>query len=140
MTAMELRLLCVQRQQPALVLEQHDALGRGLADHGAVLGPVDGLLRRFRLLHEIALEHHVEQSPNLVVDDRLADLAGLDRFEQSLAHKSRRAGHLQIETGIGHLDGAVGAEPIGDHEALKAPFVAQNLGQGVGIGAGRSRR
>ena len=38
----------------------------------------------------------------------------------------RRARHLDVESGVHRLGGAVQTEPVRDHDAVKAPFAAQH--------------
>ena len=43
------------------------------------------------------------------------------------------AGHFEVEACVRGSRGALGAEPVGDHKAVEAPFVAQDLGEESGM-------
>ena len=125
----------------ALVLQEHDALGRGAPGQCPVFGSVfRALFLRFRVRVQYATtREQAEESPYLVVDDGLVDLALAHGTHQGVAPAARRPGHFEIESarGVGH--GFQRRPPIADHYAREAPlgfeYVAQEFRVTRRIGA-----
>jgi len=80
------------------------------------------------VLEETRLDQELQQATDASINDGFCHLAPLDGLQQLLSAPAWKR-HLQIQPGI---DGSVGAldreKPVGDHDPIKAPFPAQNLG------------
>lgn len=77
--------LCrIERQQAALVLQQHDPFGRPLERDGALFRSVHLAFSRMRMVKEAAQEHHPQDAADVVVKRCLADVPGLDLGENLL--------------------------------------------------------
>ena len=115
----------VQRQQAAAVFQQHDAFALGLAGQGVVGVPVDGLGGVFQRRRGGVDERQQLLEPGVDVDlGNFAVVHGLDQ----LAHRVQpRGGHLQRRAVLDAQRVVVGAAPVGDDGAGKAPVVAQNF-------------
>ncbi len=61
------------------------------------------------------------------VDRGLGDLAVADRPGEGLAVDGLGAGHGDVETAVDRADGVPGGHPVGDVEAVEAPFAAQDF-------------
>ncbi len=61
-----------------------------------------------------------------------ADVATVDRVNQSLTEEPCRAGHFQVQTGSGGGDGVDDAEPVGDQRTVEFPFVLDDVDE-VGV-------
>ena len=70
-----------------------------------------------------------EQPCDRFVDQRLVDVIRLHRGEQLLAAMDGRSRHLEIEAGKDPFGRGVEAEPVGHHDTVEAPFVAQDAPQ-----------
>ena len=70
-----------------------------------------------------------EQPTGRGVQQRPVDLTGLDRRHQRRTVEAAGAGHLEVQPGPGHGGRGLGAEPIGDDDAVEPPVVAQHLGE-----------
>ena len=77
-----------------------------------------------------------EQSAGRFVQQRLVDLAGLDRSHQRRAVEAAGPGHLEIQSGPGHDRRGLGGEPVGDDDAVEPPLIAQHLGEQPAVLAG----
>ncbi len=132
-----------QRQQVALVLEQHERLARDLAGGGALLHGVEDLQHRLRvdvgLLEEAEGKLGGQHAPHRAVDERHGNFAGLDRRHQICAvgvdagqfHVHARPQRQvcgvrlvarQAVVGLQLVDGHV----VGDDQPVEAPLVAQD--------------
>jgi hypothetical protein len=119
-----------QRQHVALVLQQHDALLRGLASQLAMSFATDHVWRVVARIATLPELHQLPQDPQRsVVRDRFGNLAFLDQIEQeAVVHVGER--HLDVLTGERRLLRITDREdPVGLHEALKAPLLLQDVGQ-----------
>ena len=122
-------------RQDTPVGEQHSCLGRGPARHLAILGPVHRLLVPWLVIEGPDFLKYREHAPYLGVQLRLLHQPGADRLGQFHAEGAFRSGHLQIQPGMGSVDGLRQSEPIGHDEALEAPLPADDVAQearGVG--------
>ena len=128
MSAIEPMCRAVERQLRVVVLQEHEALGRGLADERPVRGIVDGARARRRPRRRTAPVRSASTFSRSTIRSTVArvDVARFDRVGEGAAEPLRRSGHLEVEAGVGRGRGAVGAEPVGDHEAVEAPLVAQD--------------
>ena len=119
-----LQLLPVERQQIAVVLQQHQAGAGGVERHRATLlvvereAGVDG-----RAIEPAEANRRAQDPPDLVVDRRRRDLAGLDGGQQRLAVHEFRRRHLEVEARVGGGDAVVGRVPVGHHDAVESPLL-----------------
>ena len=133
----------------AVVFEEDDGLLGDLAGEGALFrsGDVWGVGGGVRVLEEAEGELDAEDAAGGFVDDGLGDEAGADLIGEGGAVEV--AFHIHIDAGGEGLaggGGAVGGDgvveklgdgaPVGDDEAVKAPLVAQDIGEGVVVGGG----
>ena len=122
------RRRALEREERALVLEQHAAAGGGAADHGPGVGIVGRRLRGRRAGRLRPLDQR-EDALDGGIELGLLDLAGGERRPQLVAAVQRRPGHLDVEPGPQRLDRAVVAEPVAHDDAVEAPVAPQHLGQ-----------
>ena len=114
-----------QRQQRAVVLEQHDA-GRGGAAGEAVVGVEVGRVRRLRRARGRPL-HEREQLADELVEPRLVEPAVAHGRDDGAG--GRRAGHLQVQAGRDRCDAVVDRQPVRHHDAAEAPLLHEDLAQ-----------
>ena len=144
-TAIVFDLARVERQQ-AVVLQQHEALARGVEHRGAVVGARD-LGRRprevgpARVLEQAHPELEGEEALQRLVDLRLLQLAALHGLDRALVELRRR--HDEVVAGADRHRGRVGVRrrdlllvheaadvvPVGHQHAREAPLVLENLAQ-----------
>ena len=120
-----------QRQQIILILQQHSGLCSGLTGHGVV-----GLLIEVPLAAGGGLmggQDHVQQLVYPQVDFAFGDLALFQGGHQLPVAVADGAGHLQVAARLDAGGLAVAAAPVGDHKAVKAPLVPEDLGEQVGV-------
>ncbi|GJC92015.1 hypothetical protein ColKHC_00841 [Colletotrichum higginsianum] len=107
----------VERQDAALVLQEDERLGGGLAQEGGVRGRVGlglGRVGRDRRVLEAVLDQP-EDVAHGGVELRDLDLVGHDGVRQGAGAPPARPGHLEVEAG---LDGLGGADVLQDRLAL----------------------
>lgn len=147
-----------ERQRVVLVAQQHDALARALLGHFVVLFHSADAQGRFGIAALERLfggEHQVEQTVERLVEVLDVQLTVLERRNDAVVLVARTAlvqvgGYLvalgqsleQVLVGIqaaGHLqlvacdkthDAVVAARPVGDHDVLVSPLVAQDVAPG----------
>ncbi len=125
-------LRLVERQQAAVVLQQHHALLRHLAGEGRVLGRAGQAARvGLRVLAGQVDELGADDAPHALVDLGPGDLALLHQLLQvaavDLAHR-----HLDVEPRVHAALAVVDApHPVRGHEAAEAPLLAQDRRQQV---------
>ena len=119
-----------QRQQRAVVLQQDGSIGPGAADQGTMgravilaLGLADRSVQRPAALHQA-------QNPT----GRRADACRihppvLHRSHQRCTTVAGRSGHFKVKSGVDGRFHAARPEPVGHHDTIPLPFVAQNFGQ-----------
>ena len=116
----------LQGQDMVLVLQQHDSVLSGLAGHGVV-----GL--HVELLGGVGRDdsgkEHAQILVQPLVNHVLGQGAGLHRSHQLPVTVAAGGRHLQGVSAAGALSAVVAAAPVGDHEAVKAPLVHQNVPQ-----------
>ena len=90
---------------------------------------VEGLLWSLLVvLEETRLDQELQQATDAPINGGFCHLAPLDGLQQLLSAPAWRR-HLQIQPSIEGSGGALDREkPVGDHDPIKAPFPAQNLG------------
>ena len=76
-------------------------------------------------------QNHVQQLVHPLVQQLLAEPAGLDGLDQFQVGIAAGGWHLQVGTRPDTLHVVVGAAPVGHHKAVEAPLVPQNLLQKV---------
>ena len=114
----------LEREQRVVVLEQHRALGGDGAGErvvgvgvevGAGLGgcPVDEL----------------EHARDRLVEQGLVELAGAHGGDDRGVADAEVGRHLEVEPGGDRRHAVVDRAPVGHHEPVEAPLVAQHLGQ-----------
>ena len=122
-------LRAFQREQAVLVLQQDHGLGRGRAGHlgmGLEVGGVAVLVAlEMRSLHDV-LQHPL----HVPVEVGLGKFAALHCVDQP-PDLGLVAGHHQVVAGGRGLHGALLAAPVGHHDTVEAPLVAQDPGQQV---------
>ena len=78
-------------------------------------------------------QNHVQQLVYPQVDLAFGDLARLQGGHQLPVAVADGAGHLQVAARLDAGGLAVAAAPVGDHKAVKAPLVPEDLGEQVGV-------
>jgi hypothetical protein len=114
-------------RQRTVVAQQHRRFDRRAVRDRAVPGPVDRLLLAGRLVVQRAepLEG-AEQAAHDRVEPRLVELAGAHPVRELRAVLPAGPRHLQIEAGARQPDRRRDREPVGHHEAVEAPLLAQD--------------
>ena len=84
-TAIDFTFAGVQRQQPALVLEEHNAFRRSLERDGALLRCVYFAAARMRMVEQAAEENDAEDAAHVVIEPGLLDIARLDLGQHLIA-------------------------------------------------------
>ena len=129
----------LQGQDAALVLEQDDGLLAALHGEAVVGLLVEGLA--LQRVHGLAGgQDDVQQLVHADVHLLLADTALIDRLHQLPGAVAAGAGHLQVGARAHALHEVVAGAPVGDHEAVEAPFVPQDLLEQVARSRWRRRR
>ncbi|TLD12657.1 uncharacterized protein PgNI_03454 [Pyricularia grisea] len=125
----------VEGQERGRAAAVHLRVGANATKQGCRLRGV--LVRRLRaVLLDAgggALVDELEHGAGTLVEDMLADLVGVDAELEEVATEARRAGHLEVETGVGGLGGGVGAVPIAHDHAVPAPLLPQHVVQQLGV-------
>ena len=119
-------VVLIQRQKRVLVLEQHHAVGRDLGGEHMLCLLVPGGIGPgvFRVA-----EDDIQNALHRLIHQLLVQPSGLDSVNDLAVVDAIGGGHLQIET-RGHARRTVGHRaPVAHHIALKAPLIAQYLGQ-----------
>ncbi len=137
-----------ERQQVAVVLEQHNRLLCNLACQAPLLRRVEDLdgapVVHIRLLEQAQHELHAQVARYALVNQGTVDLPTFDRLAQGRA-VAVRAGQLHIQPGGEGLDcrrllagddlvkdrQLVDRKVVGDNDAVEAPAVAQQLREQV---------
>ena len=118
-----------QRQQ-AVVLQQHDGLGRGLPGQRVVRVGVEGLVQ---LQHRHALGDQLQHRADPGVEDLERHLAGLDGGDDRLGAAAQGRRHLQVEPGQQRRHPVVDRAPVGHDQALEPELLAQHGGEQPGV-------
>ena len=132
------RLSSSQRQDRALVAQQHDRFRRRLArEH--VVGRRDPVIEivEFRIVSIMISARSItggtsgerDHPAHGGIQYRLVELARLHGCDDRLRAVGLRAGHLEIETRCEGRHPGIHGTPVGDDEPLEPPLVAQQLGQ-----------
>ena len=137
----------VQRQQAALVLQQHDGLARRFCGQGTMLGAVGDLHGRFgageRLLEQAQEELGGQHAAGGGIHRGFRDTSSahfVDQIGEAAAQLDVHTGQQRLARGVGRVRchevkpvELVHAPAIRDHKAVEAPFVAQDLLEQPGI-------
>ena len=127
-----------QRQGVLVVLQQHGAFGTQRADELAVGGHVVSTLSGNHRIGKAAHTLHEQQHTAGAIAHGLGgQAASVHRIHQLVATLTRGAGHFQIRAGQHALHGVVAGKPVGHHQAVKAPFIAQHLGHQAAVVGGK---
>ena len=115
-----------QRQDPALVLQQHSTLLGRPARQGMVLPVVaDRLLPQALYVPEDLLQN----APAAGVDTVCGQPARAYRRRHLIFHIGAAARHAEVAAGSETFDAVAHAAPVGDNETVKAPLLTQDLRQ-----------
>ena len=85
------------------------------------------LLTHHRITGGTGGEYHREQFVHPLVYQLLADFAGLHCLHQLLPGVAAAGGHFQMGACPDTLHIVVGGAPVGDHKALKAPLIPEDV-------------
>ena len=118
-----------QGQGLGFVAQQHHAFGGGLAGHGGIgfqgrLAGVPITLEGGRLQHQLQHAQHVG------IELGEGELTAFQGGGQLLG-LGRGTGHQQVVAGLQLGHGVAAAVPVGHHQALETPFLAQQRGQQI---------
>ena len=120
-----------QRQGVTLVLQQHHAFRGGLSRDpcmGIQIGPVaDGLMTEGSRPHD-----QVEDAFDVSIQHLHIKLAISGRVQQCLLLRLG-SGHQQVIACLHLFHRIRPRKPVGHHDALKAPFIAQHILQQPGV-------
>ena len=115
--------------QHGFVAQQHDGFGGGTSHQRALLGPVDRVfLHLFGVLEGPGARSDAQEAPHGGVHRRFFHVARFQGLEKFLTEVNARPWHLEVEPSPDRGRGTLGAEPVGNDEAVEAPFVAEDLG------------
>lgn len=120
----------VQRQARVAVGQHGDALG---GEPGQLLAAPGTVGRRqvgrvvARLAQGAGPVGETQQPAQVLVDDWLTDLAGLDGGDEGVAPGAVGAGHDEVEPAVGGRGHGTGGEPVGHDQSLVPPFALHDL-------------
>ena len=115
----------------AVVLQQDDGTGGTPAGKGMMGFLIIGL-GRFGYCRA-GCEHNLQQLPQPLIQRLFRHPAFLNGFHQTDGAVRAGDGHYQIGAGLHARGVIVVSAPVGDHHAVKAPLIAQNLREQVVI-------
>ena|SRR6185437_4501597 len=129
-------LLEIQRQDVVLIFQKHDAFGGDFVGEIAVLlGIHERMVLGHGAIEQPDADDGAQNAMHGIVDGRLGDaVIGESGFQLRDVHVVA-FGHFQIVAVLNSVR-FVHAAPIGHHGAVEAPFVFQNVGEQIMIGAG----
>jgi len=113
-----------------LVLHQDGALGRGRSGQGVVGVEVQ---HRRRLGGGAGAVDELEHPGHGGVEDVLVQLARADGGDDGGVADAKVGRHLQVQAGGKGGDSVVDRAPVGDDQAVEAPFVPENGGEQPGV-------
>ena len=116
----------VERQQPAVVLQQHGAVSGDLAGEGVVRLRVVGAALRGRWTSAV---EQAQQPRDREVEHRFVQVSVTHRGDELRIGEPARRRHLQVQACLQARDAILDRTPIRHHEAVEAPLVAEHLGQ-----------
>ena len=115
----------LQRQERVVVLEQHRALG----GDGAGERVVGVLVEVGAGCRSGARSRSWSTRATAWSSRRLVELAGAHRGDDRGVADAEVGRHLEVEPGGDRRDAVVDRAPVGHHEPVEAPLVAQHLGE-----------
>jgi hypothetical protein len=113
------------QRQDAVVLEQHHALAGDLARQRVVRGSIEGrALGRF-----LGLEDDAQNAAHRFVEHGLVELAAAHGLHHGLHAARLGPGISRSRPALQRGHAIVHRAPVGDHKALEAPLVLEDLHQ-----------
>ncbi len=121
--------LCrIERQEPAVVLEQGDAFESSLEGDGPVgdrVSRIGGV--ELRPVRESVAQLGAEDAQKVLVDGRFLHLAAFDRGDEVFGVHELGARHLEVQAVVDRGDAVVGRIPVGHENTLESPLPFQHF-------------
>ena len=120
--------LAVQRQD-IFIFEQHQPLAGDLSGYFCVGGP---FVTHFRVLLRSIKQPHLKARAkdigDALFDVRFGNLSAVEQGANFFGFQNIRLGHFDVRTGNHQKVGINNSPPVRHNQAVKAPFVTQNVG------------
>ena len=120
-------LVAFHRQSVVFVFEEDDALFSSLACHGG-MGLQVGLVGEFVIAEMWCLDNVFQDVAHIAVDFLHADFTLVDGCHKAF-HFNRATRLHQVVASLGGFHRAFFHAPVGHHDAVEAPFVAEHGGE-----------